>query len=54
MEAQKRVGSQRACFLATRFSQYGKLTVLWTESQMLCVVCGGGGWSCEGREEGKG
>lgn len=28
MEAQKRVGSQRARFLATRFSQYGKLTVL--------------------------
>lgn len=53
MEAQKRLGSQRACFLATRFSQYGKLTVLWTESQMLCVVCGGGGGVVKGERKEK-
>lgn len=54
----KHVGSQRACFLATCLSQYGKLTVLWCWSQMVCMwVCDWGGkegWLCEGREREEG
>lgn len=53
----KHVGSQRACFLATCLSQYGKLTVLWCWSQMVCMwVCDWGGkegWLCEGGERGR-
>lgn len=56
MEAQNVLGSQRARFLATCSFQYGKLTILWSGSQNVCVcecILGGKAFRSGEREEGR-